>query len=188
MRLLGAIVVGALAAWPLLAGAETPGLEAFAGAWQGRAADVAGAALAAPEAAVPLDLALTIEADGFRLRWTGLARGTDGRLAFAPLEAAFAAAGRDGVFEYRAEGASLLERMFAAPATGNPLSGETLLWARLEGDRLVVYSLAIASDGRFDLDRYAWQRTGSDLAVRYSLRTGVAEPLVVEAALAPADG
>jgi hypothetical protein len=47
---------------------------------------------------------------------------------------------------------SLLSSLFADPAVGNPLEGDTLLWARLQDDALHVYSLAIDPGGGFALE------------------------------------
>ena len=84
--------------------------------------------------------------------------------------------------------ASLLSRLFADPATGNPLEGETLLWARLGGPTLIVYSLAIGSDGGFDLDRYARTLTDDGMTVRYTRRIENDLLLTVEGRLEAAGG
>ena len=83
---------------------------------------------------------------------------------------------------------SLFSSLFADPATGNPLEGETLLWARLAGSTLTVYSLAIDAQGGFDLDRYARTLTDEGMAVRYTRRIENDVILTVEGRLEPAGG
>ena len=153
-----------------LAGAlPPPGAEAqdaatiadFAGTWRGvEVEEVAGAS---PPAVAPAGLDLTVapEQRGFRLGW----RWPDGNR----VEATFAPTGRPGVFDVQASTNPLLG-LFFSPATGNPLEGETLLWSRLEGRTLVLYSLQLDQYGGFGLHRAAWtlQEDGRHLALDYS--------------------
>lgn len=151
---------------PLLA-ADPPSIEAFIGNWKGSEIT------SAPGEAAPNALSTRIEADagGFRMSWHDLgASGEDG-IGSDDLDARFLPSGRPGVFEYAPKSGSLLARMFASPATGNPLKGETLLWARIDGSGLAVYSMRIDPNGGFDLDHYSWTRTEDGLRLSFSKRT-----------------
>lgn len=55
------------------------------------------------------------------------------------LHARFVPAGREGVF--------------TTETSGDPLSGETLIWARQADDALIVYHMEIATGGAIVLDR-----------------------------------
>lgn len=181
-RRLAMLVAFALGAWPLAA--AEPELTTLAGNWRGAVASPAGAG-AVPDG--DLAVSLTKEGAGFRLRWLGRAPGEAGD-GWEPLEAVFDPAEQPGLFAVRAAPQGLLQRMFASPETGNPLNGETMLWARIEATQLVVYSLGIGNDGGYALDRYAWRPEGGELLARYSRRSDLAAPLVLEARLQKASG
>jgi hypothetical protein len=154
MRLSPALVV-VLALSLASSGALGDGLiRDLQGQWRGASVEAEGidAALLQPR---DLDLTLTATDDGFRARWTSLERAPDGGLRRQPVEARFGPTGRPGVYAFESEPGSLLARLFASPATGNPLQGETLLWARTEDETLHLYSLVLHPDGGFDLDRWA---------------------------------
>ncbi len=142
-------------------------IDAFLGAWQG--IDVTSSLDGlTPDA---LKLHVQASADGFRVAWKDLGASARAGVGGDELDAQFLPTDRQGVFEYAPKPDSLLTRMFASPATGNPLNGETLLWARVDGPLLAVYSMKIGSDGGFDLDHYSWVRTETGLRSTFSKRT-----------------
>jgi len=151
------------------AGADEPTIEDFAGAWQGTALQVEGDAQGL--ALAPEDLDVQIRTDGadVQISWTGLARQHDGGLERQKIDARFTRTDRPGVYAFEPGGSSFFG-LFADPATGNPLEGETLLWARLAGSTLTVYSLSITFDGGFDLDRYARTLGDGGIEVHYTHR------------------
>jgi hypothetical protein len=87
------------------------------------------------------------------------------------------------VYAYDPGGGSLLSSLFAAPASGNPLEGETLLWARLGEEALIVYSLSIDPAGGFDLNRYARTLSDDGMVVKYQRRIEGREPVRIEGRL-----
>jgi hypothetical protein len=148
--------------------ADAASIQDFAGAWQGVELHASDSRIeATPD---DLDLKLSPEDDGFRLEWTTFARTSDGHLQRRQVDARFAPTDRPGVFAFRPDHGSFFSRLFADPATANPLKGETLLWARLDGATLTVYSLAIDNRGGFDLNRYARTLTDGGMTVRYTHR------------------
>ncbi len=161
-------------------------IDDFQGDWHGtelHASDPS-AALAPAD----LDVTLSPEGSGFRMAWTGFQRQADGRLARQKVEAGFTPTERPGVFAFDPGKPSLLSRLFADPATANPLKGETLLWARLEGSTLTVYSLAIDDHGGLDLDRYARTLADDGMTVRYTHRIENDQILTLEGRLERAGG
>lgn len=173
------MVVGAL----LLAGpaAHAAGIEDFFGTWRGTE-------VSAPSGlefqADDLDVAIEPYEQGFHMRWTTLDRaGSEPGFTTQSAEASFSETERPGVYEYDPGGGSLLTSLFAAPATGNPLEGETLLWARLEETALIVYSLSIDPDGGFDLNRYARTLSEDGMVVSYQRRIDGREPVSIEGRL-----
>ena len=159
-------------------------LADFFGRWQGQTA-----AADAGVAVQPSDLDVEIQPasnGGFIVRWTELrAAGKDVRRQ--PVEARFAPTERPNVFAFT-EDPSLLASLFASPDTGNPLAGDQLLWARIDGDTLIVYSLALDPGGGFVLHRDARTLDDGGLAVLQTVRTGAGEPLEVVGRLVPGAG
>ena len=91
------------------------------------------------------------------------------------------------MFVFDPEQSSLLLSLFGDPATNNPLEGEPLLWARLDGDTLSVYGLAINPDGSFDLYQHVRTVTGEAMTARQMHRTE-RDAVVLEGRLARAGG
>jgi len=147
-------------------------IEAFFGAYAGHGV----ATQHRPRVAVSRrELNVTIEPSdgGFAIAWTtvmhkgGDAKGErvvrrDNRLAFVP-------SGRRNLWRTVKE--------------GDPASGETYAWARIEGDSLITYVAWIDDDGMFDVDRYARQITPAGMKVSFRLTREGAEMLSVEADL-----
>ena len=162
----GALLVGSCAA-----SAAEVAITDFFGEWRGVEVTVDHAEQAPKLSPSDLDMAITEEDGGFRIRALALGRERDGTLVARPIDATFAPTAVPGVFAYAPGTGSLLARLFADPAVGNPLQGDTLLWARLQDDALHVYSLAIDPSGGFALEHSTGQLTGDGLVTRYELRS-----------------
>ncbi len=156
-------------AWPSLAAlaADPSSIEAFVGNWKGQQPQSASGALP-PDA---LNLEFQKNAEGFRMSWRDLSAADQGDVGVGNIDASFSATDRAGVYAYAPKSGSMLMRMFASPETGNPLKGETLLWARVDDASLTVYSMKIDVNGGFDLDHYSWTRTGDGLQLTFKKRT-----------------
>lgn len=174
IRVIVGLVAAMLIGLPVVtAGSQT--IEPIVGSWQGQTVTSADSDF------LPEDLHVTVarSASDIHLSWNDLT--LPGR---QPIEARFVHTDRQGVFEYAPEAGSFLDRMFAAPSSGNPLQGETLLWARTEADALAVYSLTIDEQGGFDLDHYSWSKTEEGLRLQFRQRTqDLGDELVVEGLL-----
>lgn len=170
MRWQQIVVLAGFALAAAAAGAEEASLEDFNGSWQGTELRIGGDHQGLELTPEDLDVQIGSAGAGFQVSWTGLSRQPTGGLAPQRSEARFTRTERPGVYAFDPGDTSLLARLFADPATGNPLQGETLLWARLAGPTLTVYSLAIALDGRFDLDRYARTLRDGGMDVHYTRR------------------
>jgi hypothetical protein len=118
-----------------------------------------------------LDMTITEANGGFQIRALALRREPDGTLAARQLEAAFAPTEVPGVFAFDPGSGSLLSSPFADPAVGNPLKGDTLLWARLQDDTLHVCSLAIDPAGGFALEHSTGRLTDDGMVAKYELRS-----------------
>ena len=170
------------------AAAEDPTIEDFAGDWRGAELRVSGAAEDLKPSPADLDVQVVAADAGFQMSWTVFRRAEGGTFESQKIDASFAPTERPGVFAFEPGSSSLLTRLFADPATANPLEGEALLWARLAGATLTVYSLAIDTDGSFDLDRYARTLTDQGMTARYDHRIENDLILTVEGRLERAGG
>jgi hypothetical protein len=159
-----------LAASPAFGQSGLP--ASFHGDWQGKELSVDDGSAELEATADDLSVRIAPDGSGFRMTWTALSReGSGGPLARHLVEARFEPADRPGVFVFNPKQSSLLLRLFGDPATSNPLEGEPLLWARLEGETLSVYGLAINLDGSFDLYQHVRTLTGEGMTARHTHRT-----------------
>jgi hypothetical protein len=171
MRWRRALAMTAVLVGPGAASADQVTIEDFLGRWRGTEVSVDAAEEAPKLAPSDLDMTIAGEDGGFRIRALALGRERDGTLVARPVEATFAPTDVPGVFAFAPQSGSLLSSLFADPAVGNPLEGDTLLWARLQGDTLHVYSLAIDPGGGFALEHSTGRLTEDGMLARYELRS-----------------
>lgn len=172
MRLVLAMTIALVLSGPLAAVAADASLKDFRGEWHGVDVSFSGDPLGIELRPEDLDVTITPERDGFRLHWIGLEQDDRaGTFVRRESEAHFRATDRSGVFAYHEVPGTLLGRMFASPSTGNPLQGETLLWARLDGPTLIVYSLRLLRGGGFELHRAAHTLEDGAMSLEHVIRT-----------------
>jgi hypothetical protein len=164
-----ALAAMVLLATPCTARADAE-IESFLGEWRGVDVSVGSAQEALKLSPADLDTAITEENGGFNIRALTLAREPDGSLVPHQMDATFAPTETPGVFAFEPGSGGLLSSLFADPAVGNPLEGDTLLWARVAGDTLHVYSLAIDSKGGYALEQSTGKVTGDGMVTKYELR------------------
>jgi hypothetical protein len=174
--------IALLAESPAASAAEVA-IEDFFGEWRGVEISVDGGEQAPKLSPSDLDTAITDEDGGFRIRALALGREPDGTLVARPIDARFAPTEVPGVFAFAPAAGSLLSSLFADPAVGNPLEGDTLLWARLQDDTLHVYSLAIDHAGGYELEHSTGRLTGDGMATGYELRSENDQIVTVEGRL-----
>lgn len=145
-------------------------VENFLGQWRGVEVSVGGTEEAPKLSPADLDMAITEDDGGFRVRALALGREPDGTMVPRQMDASFAPTETPGVFAFEKDEGGLLSSLFADPAVGNPLDGDTLLWARVADDTLHVYSLAIDRAGGYALEHATGQLAGDGMVTRYELR------------------
>ena len=164
------LLIGILAAGPAFAQGDLP--AAFYGDWQGKELTANEGSAGGEVTAADLSVRIEPDGTGFRMHWTALAReGPGDALVRHAVEARFAPSDRPGVFAFDPEQSSMLLRLFGDPATSNPLEGEPLLWARLDGETLSVYGLTINREGGFDLYQHVRTLSGDGMTARQIHRT-----------------
>lgn len=174
----------ALIALPSFA-ADPFSVQDFIGNWDGR--DIT--SLNDDITADDIHLLVTATEGGFRLSWKDLKLDQRNTTDDTIIDAGFVRTERAGVFEFAPEGRSFINRMFASPSSGNPLEGDTLLWARLNADILNVYSLDIDKDGGFALNHTTLTKVEDGLHLRFRQRShDLGDRVVVEGLLALAGG
>jgi hypothetical protein len=73
---------------------------------------------------------------------------------------------------------------FVGTDNGAPLEGEPLIWARLEGEELVVYSMTVQQGGAIVLERFARRRDGEVMVFSLQARVGM-DVTLAEGSLEP---
>jgi hypothetical protein len=169
MRWRHAVAAMVLLTAPCTAHADAE-IESFLGEWRGIVVSVGGAEEAPKLSPADLDTAITEENGGFRIRGLALGREPDGTVVPRQMDATFVPTDTPGVFAFEPGSGGLLSSLFADPAVGNPLEGDTLLWARVAGDTLHVYSLAIDTKGGYALEQSTGKVTGDGMVTKYELR------------------
>ena len=183
MRWRHALAATALLVGPCVVSAAEPAIEDFFGEWRGVDVSVDDGEQAPKLSPSDLDMTITDEDGGFRIRALALDREPDGTLVARPMDATFAPTEVPGVFAFAPGTGSLLSSLFADPAVGNPLEGDTLLWARLQEDTVHVYSLAIDPGGGYALQHSTGRLTGDGMATRYERRSEIDRVVTVEGRL-----
>lgn len=133
------LALGTLTAW-----AEDLPITAFYGTWQGAGVAESADSLYFAMTARDFDVVISAAGDGFAITWTTVihsggdpsnpdVRRRESSLTFEP-------SGRPGVYE--------------ATNSGNPVDGEVLSWARIDGNTLSVHQMTLNDGGGFDLSTY----------------------------------
>jgi hypothetical protein len=117
------------------------------------------------------DLDVTVEPyrqNGFSIKWITVTRGADGQRTddsvkrnaieedFVPFE------DRPNVFVLDARGG-----LFQKSELPNPLRGEPMRWAKVDGDEMTVFSMAIRDDGGAELQIYRRRLTEKGMDVSF---------------------
>jgi hypothetical protein len=114
-----------------------------------------------------IDVEITpYERDGFRIRWVNVTL-VDGRRNVPGVkrrvsELAFKPAKGRGFFVEVPQ-----RNVFAEREEVEPLGGDPVRWAVLDGGGLHVYSFVILADGRYELQAYSRKRTASGIDLHY---------------------
>ncbi|NNG03469.1 MAG: hypothetical protein HKM95_05135 [Inquilinus sp.] len=162
-RLWAATAVTLLLAAPAAWGAALP--DAFYGRWIGSGLAEGIDTRALELSPRDLDVSIEPDDDGFRVQWTTVIREAASPAANTRERAAsltFQPTDRPGVF--------------SAKESGNPQDGGVLSWARLAGDTLSVFQMAMTDRGGFAFTAYARTLTDTGMALEFSRFTdGVPE-------------
>ena len=150
-------LVVAIAAGSLLAAAPAQAQElsiaAFYGNWKGSALSESELSVYFRLTARDLDVTIRPAAEGFTISWTTVLRQKgdpdNPDIQRKSTTLGFVPAGRPNIWR--------------ATATGDPITGQTLAWARIKERTLSVTSMVITDDGGFEMQIY--DRTLSDLGM-----------------------
>lgn len=171
MRLARALIVGVAVLGSSAVAADEVTLRDFFGHWRGTEIVASGAQGVLDLETGDLSIEISANGQGFQIQGLDFARRMPeaAELVQHLSEASFAATDRPGVFAFD-PGGSLFSSLFADPAIGNPLEGDVLLWARLAGATLHLYSLAIDAKGGFVLEQATGTLDGDLMTIHVSGR------------------
>jgi hypothetical protein len=135
-------------------------VDRFAGEWRGANIESNdGFEVAAKD----LLLKLVPGDGGFELEW----KAPGGAVEHAGF---VASENQPGVFSAKASSGGLLG-FFSSSEEVDPLEGDPLTWARLDGDAFILYKLVIDERGAFTLDRYENTLQGETIRLRFTRRS-----------------
>ncbi|MDX1432010.1 MAG: hypothetical protein R3286_06130 [Gammaproteobacteria bacterium] len=97
------------------------------------------------------DLHVNIErrGEGFAVKWVSVSRRANGEIRRKEQEIEFLPAGREDIFR-----SAMRKDLFGNRIPLDPINGDPYVWARLEGEALVVYMLLVLEDGGYELHTY----------------------------------
>jgi hypothetical protein len=105
-----------------------------------------------------LDVEIQAQGSGFSATWRTVVRqgGTPGnpRVRTREVSLTFAPLGRAGLYR--------------ANESGDPTSGQALVWARIRGNTLYIYEINMIEDGRWDVQTYARTVSGAGMQLEYT--------------------
>ena len=151
------LIFGSLFVLPLQAVAKDLPIKAFYGKFSG--GGIAHNADSAYFAMTTRDFDVNIgpESDGVRIKWTSvIRRGGD------PLKP-----------DVRRKVSSKLLKPTGTPGvfhgaeSGNPLKGDELCWARIDGNTLVVFLMTVGKDGIYELQQYDRTLSGKGMTLLF---------------------
>lgn len=137
----------------VLALSNHPNLEAFEGTWLGRSLDRGEEPAGTATTVRGVGIAIRATETGFDMAWR-----TPGRLGVRSLRAQFVATGEAG--------------RFATTGTLPSPSGTEALWARLDGDLLLVFRSRSGEEGGTRLARYELSVSEGRMKLSYTLSEG----------------
>jgi len=139
-------------------------IKAFAGVWEGNAVSRSATSVTFPITSRDLDVEIRPSSDGgFSIVWRTLQRQKGSPNAPETVEketTRIYMPSRDG-------------KIWTAKNMDYPFDGGTVSWAALEGQALVVYSMAVRADGGYDMLIYRRILTGLNMKLEFkALRNG----------------
>lgn len=114
---------------------------------------------------------------GFKVTWVSVSRGGGGRSKRKSYTVEFQPSKRNGIYS-----AAMRTDMFGNRVPLDPLAGDPYVWARIDGNALIVYAMLINDEGGYEMQVYKRTLTPTGLDLSYSrvrdgekLRTVTAE-------------
>ena len=158
-RVLAFLVVAAI--WlPLSASAQNVSIKAFEGVWRGSALSESNISVHFRVTARDMDVEIRpFGAGGFTVRWATILRQKGD--PSAPVETL-----KETQVAFNPD--TTRANVWVAATQGDPVKGEAMYWARLNGQTLTVYSLGIAEDGSAELQIYRRTLTGLGMELEFN--------------------
>ena len=132
-------------------------MAAFFGHWQGSGVSESELSINFRMTARDLDVVIASAGNGFSLAWTTVQRqkGDPNKpeAVRKDSEFVFQQSGRAGVWH--------------VSASGDPMSGGTYAWSRIEGNTLITQIMEIDEDGRSDLQVYRRTLSGTGMTLEF---------------------
>ena len=113
------------------------------------------------------DLSVVIEArdkGGFVVEWTTISRGSSsGRLKKSSHKVEFITTKRPNIYS-----SAMKTNVFGGRQAMDPLNGDPFVWARIDGQTLILYVLVITDEGGYEIQVYDRTLIAEGMSLRFS--------------------
>ncbi len=101
--------------------------------------------------------------DGFNVTWVAVTTRPGGKVKRKEYSINFQGSDRDMIYR-----SAMRKNLFGQAAPLDPLKGDPYVWARIDGDALIVYALLISEDAGYEMQTYVRRLIPEGLALEYS--------------------
>lgn len=108
---------------------------------------------------------------GFTVDWMTIRHKSDGELSRKKYSISFEPTKRPGIYS-----SAMRTNMFGDEVPHDPLKGDPLVWAKIEGESLIVYVMIITEEGGYEMQTYRRTLTDVGMQLEFS-RVGDGKPL-----------
>lgn len=100
---------------------------------------------------------------GFKITWVSVSRSSSGKSKRKSYTVEFQPSKREGIYS-----AAMRADLFGNRVPLDPLAGDPYVWARIDGDTLIVYAMIINDEGGYEMQVYKRTLTPTGLDLSYS--------------------
>ena len=159
--------------WPL-SSVQANGISKFYGKYSGETTDNS----SGKEVKRNLGVEIKKTGKGFNVSWQTTSIKSDGRVKTKEYSIDFIPSERENIYS-----SAMKTNLFGGKQALDPLKGDPYVWARINGDNLIIHALVINDNGGFELLTYDRQLVEDGMSLVFSRIDEVHEVKHIEAKL-----
>ena len=164
-----ACVLGIVLGTVFTVSANAYSIKPFIGEYEGEAlSDTRGGQISKRDINVEIK---PFKKSGFTVDWTTIRYKLGGELSRKKYSISFEPTKRPGIYS-----SAMHTNMFGDEVPHDPLKGDPFVWAKIEGETLIVYVLIITEEGGYEMQKYRRTLTDAGMQLEFS-RIGDGKPL-----------